>query len=347
MFDSQYTDFRSTALPAGRDFIREYTEAFRAEGLKVGIYYSLIDWHHPDYQIDIFHPLRRDPRAPALNQTRSMDRYRDYVFRQVQELLTNYGKLDVIWFDFTYSNLESIHNEFNQFAIRDYQDWMPWTTAETWHSQELIAMARQLQPGIVINDRTGVPQDVRTPEQTLTEHWPRHLETGELSAWEACHTFSGSWGYARDEMSWKSPEMLLRILIRAVSCGGNLIMNVGPTARGCFDSRADQALEVYGQWMRYHGRAIYGCTKAEPNLIPPAGTLLTQSEDGRRLYIHLVEYPFAEMVMRDLADQVQYAQFLHDASEIRFRRNADHSVSFLIPGIRPAPLIPVVEVFLT
>lgn len=170
MFDSQYTDFRSTALPAGRDFIREYTEAFRAEGLKVGIYYSLIDWHHPDYQIDIFHPLRRDPRASALNQTRSMDRYRDYVFRQVQELLTNYGKLDVIWFDFTYSNLESIHNEFNQFAIRDYQDWMPWTTAETWHSQELIAMARQLQPGIVINDRTGVPQDVRTPEQTLTEH---------------------------------------------------------------------------------------------------------------------------------------------------------------------------------
>lgn len=141
--------------------------------------------------------------------------------------------------------------------------------------------------------------------------------------------------------------MLLRILIRAVSCGGNLIMNVGPTARGCFDSRADQALEVYGQWMRYHGRAIYGCTKAEPNLIPPAGTLLTQSEDGRRMYIHLVEYPFAEMVMRDLADQVQYAQFLHDASEIRFRRNADHSVSFLIPGIRPAPLIPVVEVFLT
>ena len=123
-------------------------------------------------------------------------------------------------------------------------------------------------------------------------------------------------------------------------------MNVGPTARGYFDDRADKALSVFADWMKYNERSIVGCTKAEPEFLPPTGTLLTQSQDEKRLYIHLVDYPFSEMKMAGIADRIKYAQFLHDGSEIRFRKNADNSVNFIVPGIRPSQTISVVEVFL-
>lgn len=346
MFDSVYTDYKSTNTPAKRDFIKEYVEAFRAEGLKVGIYYSLIDWHHPEYQIDIFHPRRAEPDAEEMNKKRDMNKYREYMFNQVRELLTNYGTIDILWFDFTYPNMESVRNEYNQFAIKDYKEWMPWTNTDTWDSENLIKMIREINPDIIINDRTGIPQDISTPEQTLTTEWPKYPGTEENAAWEACQTFSGSWGYYRDEMSWKSPETLIRILLMSVTGGGNLIMNVGPTSRGYFDKRADKALSVYAEWMKYNGRSITGCTKAEPEFTAPTGTLLTQSEDGKRLYIHLVDYPFSEMMMANMAGKIKYAQFLHDGSEIRFRKNDDNSVNFIIPGIKPDQTISVVEVFL-
>ena len=118
--------------------------------------------------------------------------------------------------------------------------------------------------------------------------------------------------------------MLLNLLIDSVSCGGNLIMNVGPTGRGNFDRRAEDALRVFGDWMRLHGRAIYGCTMAEPEFTAPAGCKLTQSEDGKRLYIHLQNYPFRLLKMEHLAGKIAYAQFLNDASEILYEeRNAD------------------------
>ncbi len=346
MFDSAYTDYKSTNTPAKRDFIKEYVEAFREAGLRVGIYYSLIDWHHPDYQIDIFHPRRTEPWAEEANKTRDMIKYREYMYNQVRELLTNYGKIDIIWFDFTYPTMDSIRNEYNQFAIRDYKEWMPWTTAETWDSPNLIKMIREINPDIIINNRTGIPQDITTPEQTLTASWPKYPGTDELWAWEACQTFSGSWGYYRDEMSWKTPDMLIRMLLNSVSGGGNLIMNVGPTSRGNFDKRADKALEVFAQWMDANSRSIYGCTKAEPEFIAPEGTILTQSEDGERLYIHLVDYPFSALKMADMAGKIEYAQLLHDGSEIAIREKKDNSVTFLTPGIKPEQTISVIEVFL-
>lgn len=346
LFDSQYTDYKSTNTPAKKDFVKEFTEAFRAEGLKVGLYYSLLDWHHPDYQIDLFHPHRIDPDGEEQNKARNMERYREYLHNQVRELMTNYGKIDIFWFDFTYPTMDSIRNEYNQFAIKTYQEWMPWTTAETWDAEGLIKMMREINPDIIINNRTGIPQDVTTPEQSLPGRWPTYPGTDQLYTWESCQTFSGSWGYSRDEMSWKSPQLLISILIRCVSGGGNLIMNVGPTARGCFDYRADGALDVYAQWMRYHSRSIYGCTKAEPEFSAPMGTALTQSADGKRLYIHLLEYPLSEMTMANMAGKIDYVQFLHDASEIQYRENADGSVYFLIPGIQPNQTVTVLEVFL-
>lgn len=346
LFDSQYTDYKSTNTPAKKDFAKEFVEAFRAEGLKVGFYYSLIDWHHPDYPIDIFHSRREEPDGEEQNKTRSMARYREYLHNQIRELMTNYGKIDILWFDFTYPSMDSIRNEYNQFAIKTYKEWMPWTTAETWDAENLIKMIRSYQPGIIINNRAGIPQDVTTPEQTFTSKWPVYPGTDELYTWESCQTFSGSWGYNRDEMSWKTPEMLLRVLIQCVCNGGNLIMNVGPTGRGCFDDRADAALETYAKWMKYNSRSIYGCTKAEPEFEAPAGTALTQSVDGSRLYIHLLEYPYTALRMANMAGKIDYVQFLHDASEIQIREKKDGSVSFLIPGIKPKQEISVLEVFL-
>jgi len=346
LFDSAYTEYKSTNTPAKRDFIKEYVEAFREAGLKVGIYYSLIDWHHPEYQIDFFHPRRAEENAYEMNQSRDMNKYKEYLHNQVRELMTNYGKIDIIWFDFTYPSLESVRNEYNKFALPDYKEWMPWTTSETWDAKGLIEMIRSINPDIIINNRTGINQDITTPEQAFNSNWPKFPGTDELWAWEACHTFPGSWGYYRDEMSWKTPEMLIRVLLNSVSCGGNLIMNVGPTSRGNFDNRADEALEVFGQWISDNARSVYGCTKALPEYVAPPGTLLTQSNDGKRLYIHLIDYPFAALKMENIADKIDYAQFLHDGSEIQYREKEDNSVSILIPALKPNKIVPVVELFL-
>ncbi len=146
-------------------------------------------------------------------------------------------------------------------------------------------------------------------------------------------------------MTWKSPEMLLNLLIRTVSLGGNLIMNVGPTARGYLDERACNALNVYADWMRYNSRSIYGCTMAEPGLTAPQGCLLTQTEDGNRLYIHLLEYPFKALTLKNLREKVRYAQFLHDASELLYTK--DHSdLTIQLPVVKPNVIVPVIELFL-
>ena len=345
LFDSEYTDYKSTNTPCGRDLVREFTDAFRRAGLRVGLYYSLIDWHHPDFQIDTFHPLRNHPDAEEMNRKRSMERYRRYLFSQVEELLTNYGRIDILWFDFTYSSYEEMDNAFNRPMLACKKPWMDWTTKDSWHAEELIAMVREKMPGILINDRTGIPQDFKTPEQTMPDEWPRDKETGERIAWEACHTFSGAWGYARDEMSWKDPQKLLTLLAESVSKGGNLIMNVGPTARGCFDRRADRALGVYADWMRKMSRSIYGCTMADPYFTAPKGTLLTEKADDTRLYVHIVNYPYEEIVLSDPEERVVYAQMLEDASEVPLVRQTN-GLHLQIPKIKPENTLSVIELFL-
>ena len=228
-----------------------------------------------------------------------------------------------------------------------------------WEAKELIKTARSLQPEIMINNRTEIEQDISTPEQYQMLYWPTHKDTGEFLVWEACQTLSGSWGYFRDEQTWKSPKMLIDMLINTVSLGGNLLVNVGPTARGNFDERANNALEIYAHWMKYNSRSIYGCTMAESEFLDsaPRGTRLTQSQDGKRLYIHLIEYPFAFLEMCGMAGKIEYAQFLHDASEVVFtekssrhfsegRIEAEDLVVFELPYVKPDVIDPVIEVFL-
>ncbi len=346
MFDSQYTDYKCTNTKAGRDLIREYVDAFRAEGLHIGFYYSLIDWHHPDFPIDRLHPRRDDSDAYEQNRNRDMHKYAEYMRNQVTELLTNYGKIDILWFDFSYSGADPAD-----------KDWMRGKGKDDWEAEALIQTARRLQPHIIIDNRTEIEQDLWTPEQYQPQQWLRHNETGELVTWEACQTLSGSWGYYRDEMTWKSPEMLIHMLINTVSLGGNFLMNVGPTARGYLDYRAEAALAVYADWMRYNSRSIYGCTMAEPEWKAPRGCRFTQSVDGKRLYIHLMEYPYAFLELHGFAGKVDYAQFLHDGSEILFtegesahfsegRTKGDDLLVMNIPPVKPKVIVPVIEVFL-
>ena len=317
MFDSKYTDYKCTNTPAGRDLVREYVDAFRAEGLRIGFYYSLIDWHHPEFPIDPLHPRRNDPDAKEQSEGRDMTKYAEYMRNQVTELLTNYGKIDILWFDFSYSGSTGGPGK----------EWMKGKGKDDWEAEKLIATARSLQPGIIIDNRTEIEQDLWTPEQYQPKSWVTKKSTGELVTWEACQTLSGSWGYHRDEMTWKSPEMLIEMLINTVAIGGNLLMNVGPTSRGYLDYRAEAALDAYAGWMKYNSRSIYGCTMAEPELLPlcPNGCKFTQSEDGKRLYIHLFEYPFQFLELPGFAGKVDYAQFLHDGSELLFEeKNVTH-----------------------
>ena len=355
LFDTKYSDYKITNTPYGRDLVKEYVDAFRAEGLKIGLYYSLLDWYHPDYKIDQNHPLSSHPDLEKLNEGRNWDRYVSFMHNQVRELMTNYGKIDIVWFDFSYTN------DPNNKSV-PYVPGIDSKGPNEWQSEKLIEMIRSLQPGIVINNRLGIPQDVTTPEQVQLNEWPQ-FENGEYMTWEVCQTFSGSWGYHRDEMTWKSPQMLIEMLIKTVAAGGNLLMNVGPCARGYIDDRACDALEVYGKWMKYNGRSVYGCTKAEPEFTAPNGTYLTQSEDGSRLYIHLFSYPFKTLMMDNLADQIDYAQFLHDGSEVLYQEEtvpmkleagsenyagaADPKrVRFTLPVVKPNQLVPVIEIFL-
>ena len=332
LWDSKFTDYKSTNTPIGKDLIKEYVEAFRAEGLKVGFYYSLIDWHHPDYIIDKYHPQRQeyDTAYARLNKGRDMNKYREYMKNQVRELLTNYGEISIIWFDFSFPGK-------NGKGRAD------------WDSENLLKLARSLQPGIIVDDRLDLKDveggwDFTTPEQYKVTKWPE--ENGKRIAWETCQTFSGSWGYYRDETSWKSTAQLLELLIESVSKGGNLLLNVGPTARGTFDYRAQDRLKKMGEWMKINGKSVYNCTEAPADFTAPANTLLTYNPFTKRLYVHLLAYPMSSLTLANMADKGKYIQFLHDASEIEFSKGSEGNIILQLPVLKPPVEIPVLEVIL-
>jgi len=342
MWDSKYTDYKVTNTPCKRDLLRELVEAFRAEGLKVGFYYSLLDWHHPDFTIDSIHPLRNHPDRDKLNKGRSMKRYAQYMRDQVTELLTEFGKIDIIWFDFSYPNREGGGKGRNE-----------------WESEKLVKLVRKLQPDIIIDNRLDLPGsgDIITPEQYVPDDGVRD-EKGNPVVWEGCQTFSGSWGYHRDEQTWKSRKMCIEMLIRHVSRGGNLLMNVGPTSRGYLDSRALDRLAGFAEWMRYHQRSIYGCGAAPKGFPAPEGCRYTYNAKTKRLYVHLFDWPFKHLHLPNMQGKIKYAQLLTDGSEIHFydasagRPNGMHAatpegaVTLMLPVLKPNTEVPVIEVFL-
>jgi alpha-L-fucosidase len=338
LWDTRQTDYKAPSTPAGRDLLKPMVEAFRAEGLRVGFYYSLLDWHHPQYPVDRHHPMRDDEEFRAKAKDRDVSQYADYVYNQVEELLTEFGQVDVLFYDFSFPGEDG-------------------KGRDDWHSERLLELTRRLQPGIIINDRldlNDVPGgwDYKTPEQFMVREWVK--VDGRRVPWETCQTFSGSWGYYRDEYTWKSVEQLVKMLIDTVSKGGNLLLNVGPTGRGEFDERALDRLWGMGEWADQHGRSIYGCTQAPAGFQAPQDGRLTYNPETGRLYVHLFSWPVGEVHLPGMAGKVAYAQLLNDASELRpggGHFQAEYAggggdLTLRLPVRKPDVAVPVIELFL-
>ena len=339
LWDSKLTDYKATNTPYGKDVLEPMVQAFREEGLRVGFYHSLIDWHHPQFPIDHLHPLCSYPDSAKKNESRDIRKYQEYLHGQARELMTRFGRVDIVWFDFSYQGGAGY----------------PGKGRDDWGSEELVKLVRELQPEIIINNRMDLPggADVVTPEQYQPETRPLD-EDGNPQVWEGCQTFSGSWGYHRDEESWKSTKTLLWMLVDSVSKAGNLLLNVGPTARGEFDARAMDRLEGIGRWMRVNSRSIYGCTASEFD--PPPDCRYTQN--GKRLYLHFMNWPIRNVRLPGLWGRVEYAQFLHDASEVAVAEGKfeqiqtegmvmeEKTVRLNLPAKQPDVVIPVIEIFL-
>ncbi len=309
LFDSQLTDYKSTNTPCQRDLVREYLEAFRAEGLKVGLYYSLLDWHHPDYPAygDRFHPMRDNPDYK--DRPQDFNRYLDYLHGQVRELLTNYGPIDIIWFDFSYGQM----------------------SGETWRAAELVEMARALQPGVLIDNRLSGSGDTNRsieslepapycgdfacPEQIIP---PEGLvdEAGRPVPWEACLTLNNHWGYCAADRDYKSPHQVIHALVECVSKGGNMLLNVGPDARGEIPAESVEILKQVGDWMRRNSESIYTCDRAP--LPKPEWGRYTQN--GDTLYAHIFERGIGPVNLRGLDGRIRKARLLADGSEVKIGR---------------------------
>ena len=355
MWDTKTTDYKITNTDFKRDLVREFVDACREAGIRVGFYFSLKDWHHPDYTVDATHPINAQFKKQGLkgddlrqamtkaNEGRSMERFRKVMFAQVEELLTQYGRIDIIWYDYTAK--KRFYGEFG----RSYKDW---------DAVELVKLTRKLQPGVILDNRLDLMDtddgwDFVTPEQFKAKEWP--TVRGKKVPWETCQTFSGSWGYYRDEETWKSVPQLIGLLTETVSKGGNLILNVGPTARGEFDGRAEDRLAGISKWMHFNARSVYGCTVAPEGMAAPNGTVLTYNPKTNRVYIHLNDYPMGFLPV-DWFDRIEYAQFLHDGSELKLvpppktvylqSGNTGSVGGISLPVKQPNVVAPVIEVWL-
>ena len=332
LFDSALTDFKSTNTPCKRDLVREFLDAFREAGLKVGLYYSLLDWHHPDYPHfgDQHHPMRAHPECS--NEGRDFDRYLTYMHGQVRELCENYGKLDLMWFDFSYGDLRG----------------------EAWKASQLVDMVRSLQPGILIDNRleasgegfgslaTGSPTpyhgDFVTPE-TMIPPYPLMDARGEPLVWESCITMNNHWGYCATDRNYKPAALLIKKLVECVSKGGNMLLNVGPDARGNFPEQSVKILEGIGKWMGRNQESIYGCGPAA--LPKPEYGRVTRK--GNTLYFHMFENTLGPVPLMGLKpNEVRSIRLLADGHEIPVSSSWCHSdyPNVVFADLGPSPILP-------
>lgn len=307
LFDSQYTDYKSTNTPCGKDLIKEYTDAFREEGIKVGLYYSLLDWHHPDYPSygDETHPMRNDARVR--NQAHNFDNYLDYMHNQVRELCTNYGKIDIMWFDFSYGDM----------------------IGEVWRAEELVKMVRSYFPDIIIDNRletsgkgmgsivTEEPKsysgDFVSPEMMIPPNGICNY-AGEPVPWETCTTLNNNWGYCISDKEFKSIKTIIRKLVECVSKGGNMILGVGPQPKGTIDKKSTSMLRDIGEWMENNSESIYGCGISE--FPKPEWGRYTQK--GNTVYAHILEQPIGPIPLTGIPkERIKSIKYLADKTEIR------------------------------
>ena len=304
LFDTALTDYKITPRFGGRDLVREYLDAFRAEGLRVGLYYSLIDWHHPDYPNVGNHPLRGD--AEYAKKPRQWDRYLAYMHGQVEELVTRYGRLDVLWLDYSFD---------------DYR-------GERWGAERLVAMVRRHQPAILLNNRLGVSTgvsgaardlgpwgDFETPEQGLPEKGLVDAR-GRAIPWETCLTLNNNWGYHAGDHERKSPALVVHALVEAVSKNGNLLLNVGPDGRGRIPEPSVRILEEVGRWVGRNGESIHGAGAAD--LPKPEWGRFTQR--GQTLFAHWMHPRVGHINLGAIGERAKSVRLLFDGSEAKSAR---------------------------
>lgn len=281
MFDTKQTNFDIMATPFHRDVMKELAAACKKEGIQLCFYHSIMDWHQRYYF------PRRDWEKDRPGTAANFDVYVSYMKNQLRELLTNYGKIGVLWFDGQWENT--------------------WTHER---GKDLYKYVRSLQPSIIINNRvdvgradmgqtkSGYAGDFGTPEQEIPA-------TGIPGAdWESCMTMNNNWGYNSHDNHWKSSEDLVRKLIDIASKGGNFLLNVGPTAEGVFPQASIERLKDIGSWMSVNHESIYG-TKASPFKSLSWGRCTQKPiKSGTRLYLHVFDWPAdAKLIVPNLGSQ--------------------------------------------
>ena len=301
LFDSAVSDFTSVKCTAKRDFVAEYVEAFRRAGLKVGFYYSLLDWRFPGYW---------DVKGRKKSAEAMVEQYH----AQVRELMSNYGKIDILWYDGHW--IEGVSN-----------------LARFWRSKEINAWVREKQPHILINNRSGVDEDLDTPEQHVTAS-----KSGR--GWESCMTMGDScgWGYIRNNPNMKTVPQLLQHLVTAAAGEGNFLLNVGPKPDGSIRKQERKLLRAIGNWLRVHGESIYGSRRC----VLRNGMLGLWTAKDNIGYLHVFRWPGSEAVIPLVRSRVKSATLLTTNREVEFRQ--EHNGRLVLSGLPKKPAHDAVSV---
>jgi len=249
-------------------------EAARAEGLRVGFYYSLMDWHHPD-------------GARCASDEVARQRFVAYIHGQIRELLTNYGKVDILWYDVAWP-----------------------LDAAGWESERMNRMVFELQPDILVNNRNLLPGDFSTPEQETTPD-------KDGRAWESCMTLNGSWGYQRADDDWKRAKTVIRNLAYCAGQGGNYLLNIGPKADGSIPEESVRILQEVGGWMQRNGECIRGSELCRVE----ASAYADFTRKGNTLYMHVYFWPGATVALAGLKTRVKSAKLFASNRPVEFQQD--------------------------
>jgi alpha-L-fucosidase len=297
LWDSHICDFNATRSAARRDLVGEYVEAFRKAGLKVGLYYSLGDWRNPDWALG----WKGDLAAKT--------RFMEYTHALVGELMSQYGKIDILWYD-----LPQCYS------------------AAEWRSVELNSLVRRLQPHIVINNRAMTTEDFGTPENHVSA-----APKGRM--WEACMTLNDHWGYCPCDKNYKSPRTVIMNLLQTAKDGGNLLLNVGPDGNGEIPAEPTEILLRVGEWLKTHSECVYSSERHVTTWNHWGPT----TAKGRNLYLHLANYSGEEVVVACLKNEVKRATLLSTEMPLKVRKDGSRHIISGLPAKEPAGILSVVK----
>ncbi len=312
LWNTKTTRFAAPQMTPGRDLIAEYVRAVRAAGLRVGFYYSLLDWRFKSY----WDGPRKDPEG-----WRKMV---DYVHAQVRELMTNYGKIDILWYDGSWpSGCWDFKNDWNDRTV-------------FWRSKELNAMVRKLQPDIIINNRSNFPEDFDTPEQTIA---------ASSRPWELCDTMGELWGAAPQDLNRKTVREHITRLIACVAQNGNMLINIGPKADGSPQSWQVAIMMRIGGWLKKHGEAIYGCKGERQEPFSHSLSPWRTTREGNVLYLHLLHYPGRSFGIANLHDYwLESARVLTTGARLKITHEPTRDIISGLPAKSADSICTVVKI---